>query len=511
MGAPLLGLCQAVGGETFGELEGVLVREIQVDSRRIRPGDLFAALPGTRTVGSAYVDEALARGAQSLLLPAGTPPPPGVPGLWSPAPRRTLSELAAELYGHPSHRVAVTGVTGSNGKTTVATMLRQILTSTGKPAGLWSTSAVDSGARRFRPALTTPEAPDLHRFLAEVAGSGMGWACIEVSSHAVVQERVSDVRFAGGAITSVTADHLDFHGSFAAYLAAKRAFVQSLPEGALLAYNLDDPGAAAASRGARARMISCGFSPEADMAAVDAHIAPDGSACTVRLAPRLAALGGALGSAPSTMRLTVPLPGRHNLTNAMLAAALALAAGSPPAGVQAALAAFRPPARRLRATWIGPHLLLDDVAMNQASFEAVLSTVAQFGLPRLVVVVAPRGNRGAVVNREAALALARWIPDLGWAPVVVTLSEQAVARYPLDYRVRPEEAEAFLEGLSAGNVPYRLHRELDSAIADAVGLLGPEGALLLLGTFGMDEGLALAERLLGAEGSGPTYSTPSFA
>lgn len=510
MAVSLAELCRGVPGEPFGDWANATVGGISLDSRRVAPGDLFAALPGRHTDGAAYVPEALARGAQALLLPAGTPPPPGVPGLTTAVPRRTLSQLAARFFGNPSERVRVFGVTGSNGKTTVVAMLAQILAAAGRPGGLWSTDRVDSGLRRFRPALTTPEAPDLQRFLHEVESAGMGDACIEVSSHGVVQDRVADVTFTAGAITSVTPDHLDFHQTYDAYLEAKRGFLRALAPSCVLAYNLDDPGAVRASAGMLARRISCGFGVDADIRATQVESRAAGARCTVQISPWLAQLSPAFSSAPARADIAVPLPGRHNLTNAMLAMALALATNVPLPRIQEALADFSPPARRLRIERIGRRLVLDDVAMNQASFDAVFSTIAGLELPQLVVVVALRGNRGPEVNADIAARLVHWNRKLAFAPLIVTLSRRALSHYPLDYQVRPAELTAFLTVLRDAGLPHHLHTELDAAVADAAKGLREDGAMLLLGTFGMDGGLALAARLLGAEQEGPTYSPPSF-
>lgn len=510
MALALADLCRGVAGTPFGRWAGVMVGGIALDSRRVRPGDLFAALPGQTQQGTAFVREALARGARALLLPAGVTPPAGVPGLTSPEPRRAVSQLAATFFGHPSRRVRVFGVTGSNGKTTVATMLAQALNAGGCPAGSWTTDQVDSGARRFRPALTTPEAPDLQRFLHEVEASGMEAACLEVSSHAVVQQRIADVRFAAGAITSVTPDHLDFHGSFAAYLEAKRGFLLALPAGAVLAYNMDDPGAVQAVAGVRARPVGCSLERGAAVSATAVTQDADGVRCRLEIARELAPLSPAFDAAAPVSELRVPLLGRHNLTNAMLAATLALAAGIPLAIILRALAAFAAPARRLRIERLGGRLVCDDVAMNEASFDAVFRTFTELGVPEVVTVVALRGNRGPRVNADIARRLAHWDRCLRFAPVIASVSRQALSRYPLDYQVRPEEIAAFCDTLREEGVPVHLHDELEPAVREAAARLHPGGAMLLLGTFGMDDGLHHAREILGEDEAGPRYGLPRF-
>jgi UDP-N-acetylmuramoyl-L-alanyl-D-glutamate--2,6-diaminopimelate ligase len=503
----LTALLQGLAGERVGPWDGVEVTGIAVDSRRVLPGYLFAALPGTRAHGVDYVADALARGAKSLILPRGTSPPPGVAALLVDDPRAAVSAAAAAFYGHPSTRLHVIGVTGSNGKTTTVCMVAQVFTAAGRPAAWWSTNEVFSGKRRFRPALTTPDAPGLQRFLREAVDAGMSAAAIEVSSHAAEQRRVEDVRFAGGVVTMVSPDHLDYHGSFAAYLAAKRRFIQALPPEALCVFNADDPGARAVAEGTRARRLTFGFSPGADLRAADPEVSLSSSRCTVHIGADLAAR---LPVGPGPLRLTLPLAGRHNLLNGLAALAVALDAGIPATVALDALASFVPPARRLAVRRVGPYVILDDVAMNEGSFDAVFATVAELGCPQLVVVVALRGNRGPEVNARVATTLARWDRLLHFGPVIATLSCTAVARYSLDYQVRPEEAEAFAAAARAHGLEPEVFPELADAVAAAVRRLRPGGTLLLLGTFGMDDGADLACRLLGSDEAAVRYPEPSF-
>ncbi len=514
MACPLSVLFSALEGSPSGETREVTVTGLHVDSRRVEPGHLFvdAAEPGG--AGGAHVADAVRRGAVALVLPPGTDGPPGVPAVVVADPRAAFSRLADVFYGHPSADLRVLGVTGSNGKTTVASMLAQSLRECGVAAAHWTTDEVWSGARRFRPVFTTPEAGDLHRFLREALEAGRTHASIEVSSHAVVARRVADVRFAGGAVTGITPDHIDFHGTFEAYLEAKAQFLRMLPEGAACLYNGDDGGARRAVVGLRATTLSYGESAAADLRADGARTGAGGASCTVHFAARardaLAAMAArARTGAPSpippppVLTLGVPVPGLHNLLNALAALGLAVAMGVPAEDAATALGRFQPPARRLAMRHVGGHLLIDDVAMNEASFDAVLAAVAAMGLPRLVVVVALRGHRGTDVQRRIADTLSRWNRRLRFAPLVASLSRTAVTAYSADHQVRPEELDAFLEAAAAGGLTCDLYQELEEAVGAAVGRLGPEGALLLLGTFGMDAGLALALRLLGGEALPP--------
>ena len=509
MACPLVAVLGGIAGRPFGRWDGVLVTGMEVDSRRIAPGDLFVALPGLRAAGGDFVADALARGAGSLVLPDGRPAPPGIPGLHAADPRAALALAADAVYDRPSQALQVVGVTGSNGKTTVTAMLAHLLAAAGRPTGYWTTNEVRSPVRRFRPALTTPEAHDLQRFLRECLVGGSTHACVEVSSHAVVQRRILGVRFAAGIITGVAPDHIDFHGSFANYLAAKAAFLESLIPPAPCFYNLDDPGARRAVARVRTATVSYGFAEDADIRAIGPWVGEHAAGCAVRLAPRWLTTLPMAAHTIAPLRLTIPVPGRHNLQNALAALGAGIAMGVPAEQAATSLAAFQPVARRLRLQRAGGCTVIDDVAMNGASVDAVLSTVAELSYPQVVVVVALRGNRGADANARLAAALARWDRRLHFAPVIASLSRAALARYPLDYQVRPEEGDAFARTAAASGLVSEIHTELADAIRRGCARLDPGAALLLLGTFGMDEGAALAAHLLGGE-AGMLHPPPSF-
>jgi UDP-N-acetylmuramyl pentapeptide synthase len=190
------------------------------------------------------------------------------------------------------------------------------------------------------------------------------------------------------------------------------------------------------------------------------------------------------------------LPGRHNVLNALAALGAALAAGVSPAAAADALRRFPRPPRRLELHRFGPDTVLNDVAMNEASYETVFSTIADAGLGTPVVVHALRGRRGAALNARLAVVLARWARRLSFAPLIASLSEDVLARYPLPYQVREEEYAAFLQAAAEEGLAVHLHRTLADAVAEGVARLTPQQVLVLLGTFGMDDGPRLAGRLL---------------
>jgi len=483
-------LLGGIAGIPFGSWAKVAVTGISVDSRQVRDGDLFVALAGQNHHGIDFADDAVRRGAAAVVVPMGSTVPAGTPGIKVSDPRGVLATVAARFHGDPSRELFLFGVTGTNGKSTTAHMVRQILDAAGFPAGIWSTPGVNSGSRQFRPKLTTPEAPELHKFFREVLDFGMRHACIEVSSHSVCQKRVTGVHFDVGAVTNVTPDHLDFHGSFEDYLGTKRRFVESLNCGAICFLNADDTWVARMGERARVRVITYGCSEQADLRACEPKYGPDGTRFVIRATPALADV------CPREFSIRTAVLGRHNVYNSLVAVGTGLMAGVPLESIRESLAAFQLPPRRLETKRLGTYTVVNDVAMNEASYEAVLETMKTINLRQLVVVNAVRGNRGAEVNAGIARLLARWNLRLNFAPLIVTTSETHVARYEVDYRVRPLELAAFKEAAAANGLSLSVHDELPDAIKEGVERLEPHGLLLLLGTFGMDDGAVIAEKLL---------------
>lgn len=219
----------------------IAISGIQVDSRRIKNGDLFVAVKGTRMDGHKFIPEAIKNGAVAVLYEAspGTIQK-GITWIKVVSVPVVLGKLAATFYDHPSTRLKLIGVTGTNGKTSVATFLYQLLEQLGYPSGLISTVENKIHLQTVSSTLTTPDVVTVNKLLHSMVGSGCAYAFMEVSSHAIVQQRVSGLHFSGGVFTNLTHDHLDYHGDFKSYLRVKKEFFDNLPASAFALTNLDD-------------------------------------------------------------------------------------------------------------------------------------------------------------------------------------------------------------------------------------------------------------------------------
>ena len=229
------------GAMNLAALPGIDIRGLAYDSRQVRPGDVFIALKGLKAAGADFAAEAVRRGAVAVVADRpshGTVP---VPWVIVPDARAAMAAMAVEFYGHPSRSMQVVGITGTNGKTTTAYLLRAVLEAAGKKCGLLGTVAYSLGDQELPAARTTPEAPDVQRMFRQMVDAGCGACVMEVSSHALALRRVDGTAFAAGVFTNLTRDHLDYHGDMESYFAAKRRLFDMLPPGAPGVINLDDP------------------------------------------------------------------------------------------------------------------------------------------------------------------------------------------------------------------------------------------------------------------------------
>jgi UDP-N-acetylmuramoyl-L-alanyl-D-glutamate--2,6-diaminopimelate ligase len=310
------------GAAAWPAVGGVPVTGVTADSRAAADGALFVAIPGTRLDGRRFIGEAVGRGAIAVIAPPGTEWPPGVPLrplILDPEPRRRLAQIAAILAGgQPATLVAVTG---TNGKTSTVDFLRQLWSLSGRRAGSLGTLGIVAPGFEAGPGLTTPDPVALSSTLAALARAGVQHAALEASSHGLDQFRLDGLRLAAAAFTNLTRDHLDYHGSMAAYRAAKlRLFADLLPAGApAVASSELDADSLAALRAIAARrhldLRTVGADGET-LRLLHARALPDGQVLRVRMGD-------------AEREITLRLPGRFQADNALVAAALAMATGVP--------------------------------------------------------------------------------------------------------------------------------------------------------------------------------------
>ena len=365
---------------------------VQCDSRRVRPGDVFVAVTGGRDDGAKYGAAALAKGAVAVIseIPLREC---GKATILVKDARQVQAILACAIHGWPSRKMEVFGITGTNGKTTTAWLLHEMLREYGQQVGLITTVQISYQDRVIPAVRTTPDACELQAQLAAMVSAGCHSAVMEVSSHALHQHRVAGLRFAGAAFTNLSHDHLDYHGSMAEYWETKKRLF------ALLAQ--ENPGAPAvcfidAAYGADMatysatlplKSITCGFSDTADIRAQQIVLTPDGSSFTFA--------GDALqGRGPFSMPVKSHLAGRYNIANMLCAAALALEAGVPPETIAGVMQKVYPQWGRLERVPVkAAFRVFVDYAHTDDALTQVLSAIREMGSGRILVVFGCGGDR----------------------------------------------------------------------------------------------------------------------
>ena len=225
---------------TEGKLD-VDITGVNIDSRKIQPGHLFVAMRGTQTDGHAFIPKALEMGAAAILcevMPEERKQ--GVTYIQVPSTEEAVGPVATMFYGEPSKRLKLVGVTGTNGKTTIATLLYNMFRQFGHRCGLLSTVCNYIEDEAVPASHTTPDPIELNALLARMVEAGCEYAFMECSSHAIHQRRIGGLQFAGGIFTNLTRDHMDYHKTVENYLKAKKMFFDSLPKSAFVVTNIDD-------------------------------------------------------------------------------------------------------------------------------------------------------------------------------------------------------------------------------------------------------------------------------
>jgi UDP-N-acetylmuramoyl-L-alanyl-D-glutamate--2,6-diaminopimelate ligase len=462
-------LLQQVGLPVTASLPNTEVRLLSCDSRRLGEGSLFVGLPGTRVDGGTHWRQALADGAVAALIgpaaAAAAPPGEADPVLVVSEPvARWAGLLAAALWSQPSQRLALIGVTGTNGKTTTTHLIEHLAAAAGRPSALFGTLMNRWPGHSVTAQHTTAFADLLQAQLAQAAEAGAGIAAMEVSSHALDQHRVAGCRFAGAVFTNLTQDHLDYHPSMEAYFEAKaQLFVPPLLAGGAVV-NVDDTwGARLAERLAAAGAGPCWRSslqtPDAELTITDLELGSDG-------------VRGRLVSPAGAGMFRSPLVGRFNLMNLLQAVGVLLQQGVPLAPLLEGLATFRGVPGRMERVQVGARsglpAVLVDYAHTPDGLENALAACRPFTAGRLICVFGCGGDRDRSKRPQMGAIAARL------ADQVVVTSDNP----------RTEDPERILNDVVAGipaGTDLRVEGDRASAIAAAVAAAKPEDLVLIAG------------------------------
>lgn len=460
---------------------GIEVRGLARDSRAVTPGDVFVAIPGTQVNGAKFAADAVKRGAVAVVAEHPLPDL-GVPVLVTADAAKALGLLAARFHGAPSKDVTVTGVTGTNGKTTTTTLLSGILGAAKRPAALLGTIVNRVAGRETASTMTTPDALGVQQALADCRDAGLTDLVMEVSSHSLDQQRVAGVEFDCAVFTNLTRDHLDYHGTLEAYQNAKARLFENLSPDASCVLNARDPFGRALAARTRARIV---FTEWFDGSS--RRLAPSGhpSVSARVLSESLQGTRLELSFDGERAELTLPMIGRFNVENALGAAAAAWSLGVSPETIGNALTICPGVPGRLERIGdpSGPTVLVD-YAHTPDALERVLETLHPL-VPtsgRLLVVFGCGGDRDRGKRAPMARAVERH------ADLAVLTSDNPRSEDP---RQILREVQAGLTRAGGALVIEDRRRAIHTAIHAA----GPQDLVLLAGK-GHETGQIVGDTIL---------------
>ncbi len=383
--AQLLPSAQLIG-------ESVALEDLTLDSREVRPGSLFCATRGTRFDGHSFIDDAVASGAAAVMV--AHPVSVQIPQLVVPSVRHAIGRVASYFFGDPSRSLEVIGITGTNGKTTTSYLVESVLNRSDRNVGLIGT--IESRfAGLNRPSIyTTPEAPDLHRLLADMLRDGTQSVVMEVSSHGIDQHRIDSMRFEIAVFTNLSPEHLDYHGTMEQYYYTKaRLFVPGLSNAAVIGTDTEW-GRRLASQ-VSIDHVTYGPDPENDFVVSDIELVPEGTRFQLR-------------HGRNTTRLTVPILGAHNAYNAAAAVAVGHLLGLDATEIYAGIENCHSVAGRFESIVLGQEFrVVVDYAHTPDAIRSLIETVRlQSPGGRVILVAGARGRRDRLKRPELGRAAA---------------------------------------------------------------------------------------------------------
>lgn len=442
----------------------VEITDIAYDSREVTPGALFVAVPTVggdpESGGARFIAQAAQRGAVAVVgqMDVGAV---ALPVVRVADARAALADLAAEFFGHPSELLNLFAVTGTDGKTTTTYLLEQVLAHAGFTTGLIGTIETKIGAERFRNAdrMTTPESLDIQRLLRRMVDAGVTHAVMEASSHALALDRLRGCRPVACAVTNITADHLEFHGSWEEYFGAKSRLFTEVGRGRPAVLNRDDPCYERLEALATGNVVSYGGAREAHVRATQVTATRRGTRFI-------------LSAEGTVLPVEIGFGGDYNVSNALAAAGLARCAGLDAHQIAAGLESASLPPGRLQPVTCGQSFdVLIDYAHTVNAFQSVLSAIRGRTSGRLIAVFGAAGNRDRAKRPEFARIAARY-------------SDLAIVTNEDPFGEQPDAIiDEVLAGVPAGDARRRFVREPDRgrAIERALQSAARGDAVLILG------------------------------
>ena len=421
---------------------------VSYDSREVKRGSVFVALPGQKADGALFAPQAVSSGAVAVVSERAAAAGVAVPWIVVADARLALAHLAAEFFGHPSRQMQVVGITGTNGKTTTSYVMHAIFEAAGTRCGLMGTVTYRIGDREVAATRTTPEAPELQGFMRQMLDAGCGACVMEVSSHALAMHRVDGIRFAAGVFTNLTRDHLDFHQDMESYFAAKRRLFEMLPADAPTVVNIDDPRGASLAETA-GRPVTYAINRDADVTPGPLNFGLDGLMFDVKTPQGVA-------------HVTSKLVGKPNVYNILAAAGTTAALGLPITAIEQGLQKLSGvPGRFELASTAGDDItVVIDYAHTDDALRNLLETARPLASRRLITVFGAGGDRDRTKRPLMGMVAARL------SDIVIITSDNPRSEDPA--RIIDEVKRGAEPGTRQGNAEVLTITDRREAIVHAI-------------------------------------------
>ncbi|UMZ75244.1 Mur ligase family protein [Natranaerofaba carboxydovora] len=485
--------------DEIGDLDKeVTITGITNDSRKVKNGDLFVAYKGINEDGHKYINQAIENGAKAIITEKqkNELKDSQVPYLKVKDGRKALAKASAALYEYPSNKMFVTGITGTNGKTSSTFLIDYLLNCDNKSSGLLGTVYNKFKDKKVNSSLTTPTAPELQESLYNMYKDNIDYVTMEVSSHSLKEKRVNEIDFDIAGITNFSVDHLDYHPNYRDYFLSKANLFKLLKPDSYAIFNVDDPIVLEFCNRTRANIITYSLDYDHSMIKIsNLKLLNQKSEFDLQINEEIPTLNNEIIS-PGKTPISIPLPGKHNVYNAALAIICSALLGVKLEDIANYLPEFKGLFRRFQVVHKNNFTVIDDFAHNPASIKAVINTVKQLPFNSLILVFGVRGGRGVKINLQNAKTLSQELKDIPLKELIITkykdLEEQQNS-------ISKAEFDTFYNSLNRTNdtnLNINVKEELKPALKKAVRLANKNDIILLIGGHGMDSAQTILKEII---------------
>ncbi len=460
------------------------ISAVAYHSGKVEKNGLFVCIKGYKTDGHKYLQNAKDNGAVVAIVEEFQNQV-DIPQIRVKNSRIALATAGANYYSNPSEKLTVIGITATNGKTTTAFMVDEILKCAGIKTGIVGTVMIKAGDEMIPSELTTPESLDLQKYMAKMVEFGVTHLTMEVSSSALDLHRVHDTDFDLVCFNNISREHIDLHGSFEEYFSIKSSLLKNAKRTAKAVINADEERISDLQTAVLAQ--TCTYTVEkkdGDLQCENLDLSTGRATWTVKVTNQNK-FSSVQKNLPDCFDIQLSVPGYHSVYNAMAAIELCLLAGVEVLVIQKGLYQFRGVERRFQFLYEEEFKIIDDHFANAGNINVTLSTLEKMKYNHLHLVYAIRGNRGVIVNEENARMMARWLKKL---PIKTLVATKSISHTGEKDAVTEQETDIFQSVMKEQGMEVAIYDELSDAVDVALSHVGKDDVILLAGCQGMDSG-----------------------